>query len=403
MAAMATGLRADAALAAFEAGNTCDALTCLADAVEALSHIDPDDTLRDAYCHRVVRHLVVSMLARIGTGVSSVEGGAITLDAGACSNPDPLPTIRERPLGHIDIVWYLLAKAEIVLGVDVGIRNTLDGRLKQGSIPIMEIDLRTKLIERAVLDLNVGRLTEYFKEYVEAHLISREQAQRVEQFNPLEPWRGNIPVVNANALHRPEGEQAARDALIAFGIVSAVESRAQNMEELVRDFPSGFPGRAVLDEWNGRQTALSEFDKATVTVTRTLLGGGHIVPSLYWTSGVCFLAWMRDSRFKDVLVTRLARWQRCEWQRIVAGEAFRLARPQHTVPAIDEALTVSTDDRRFVAKLLLVGIRFGRYESRTEVSRGSWNRWRAKNRCRCGRRNSAKSRVGVHYGYGRSY
>ena len=355
MAPMATGLRADSALVAFEAGNTGEALTSLANVVQALSNIDPDDTLRAAYCHRVVRHLVLWILSRIGTGVSSADGTAITLEAGACSNPDPSPTIRERPLAHIDIVWYMLAKAEAILGVDVGIRNTLEDRLKQGSIPIMEIGLRTTLMERAIRDLDVGRLTEHFKEYVEAHLNVREMyAQRVEQFNPLDPRRGDIPVVDGGALSQPVGEQAARDALLAFGIVSAIARRAEAVTELAQRFPTGFPGRTVLDQWNGQQTTLSEFDRATVAIIQALLRDDHVVPDLYWTSGVCFLVWMGDSRFKDLLADRLAAWQRREWQRIVAAESFRLARPQQTVPAIEEALTVSTDDRRFVAKLLLV-------------------------------------------------
>ena len=84
-------------------------------------------------CHRVVRHLVLWMLSRMGPGARSAEGTAITVEAGACSNPDPSPTIRERPLAHIDIVWYMLARVEATLGVDVGIRNTLEDRLKQGS------------------------------------------------------------------------------------------------------------------------------------------------------------------------------------------------------------------------------------------------------------------------------
>ena len=355
MAPMAAGLHADAAVATFEAGNKGQALTWLADTVRALSDINPDDTLRSAYCHRVVRHLVLWILSRIGTGVSSAEGTAITLEAGACSNPDPSPKIREHPLAHIDIVWYMLARVEAILGVDLGIRNTLEDRLKQGSIPIMEIGLRTTLMERAIRDLDVGRLTEHFKEYVEAHLIVRKMyAQRVEQFNPLDPRRGNIPVVDGGALSQPEGEQAARDALLAFGIVSAIVRRAEAVTELAQRFPTGFPGRTVLDQWNGQQTTLSEFDRATAAIIQALLRDDHVVPDLYWTSGVYFLVWMRDSRFKDLLADRLAAWQRREWQRIVADESFRLARPQQTVPAIEEALTVSTDDRRFVAKLLLV-------------------------------------------------
>ena len=358
MAPMAIGLRADSAVADFEAGNTGNALTRFVDAVQALSDLDPADTLRAAYCHRVVRHSVVWMLSRAGEGDGTIYGTAISLEAGSCSNPDPPPTIREHPLGHIDIVWYMLTKAEVMLGIDVGISEKLEHRLGQGTIPMWEIDLRTELIRRAVGDLDVGRLIVHFKTYVEGQLFLPDlYTQGVERFNPLNPQRGEIPVADGDALSQPAGEHAARDAILAFGICSAISGRAEAMTELASaldgHFPVGYPGRTVLDHWKGEQTTLSEFEKATVAIIKALLRSEHIVPNLYWTSGVCFLAWTRDSRFKDMVTARLGAWQRREWQRIVAAESFRLARPQQTVPPIEEVLTVSTDDRRFVANLLL--------------------------------------------------
>ena len=104
MAPMAIGLRADSAVAAFEAGNTGEALARVADAVHALSDLDPDESLRAAYCHHVVRHSALWMLSRIGGNAGTIYGRAISLEAGSCSNPEPPPAIREHPLGHIDIV-----------------------------------------------------------------------------------------------------------------------------------------------------------------------------------------------------------------------------------------------------------------------------------------------------------
>ncbi len=59
MRAMSIGLGADAAVAAFEVGKVGLALTRLAEAIEALASINPDASLRTAYCHRVIRHTVL--------------------------------------------------------------------------------------------------------------------------------------------------------------------------------------------------------------------------------------------------------------------------------------------------------------------------------------------------------
>ena len=150
MRAMAVGLGADSAVAALETGNVNRALTRLAEAVEALADINPEATLHAAYCHRVIRHTVLWTQSRITGRAVQIGGRPIAMEAGTCSNPDPLPAIRELPLGHIDVAWYMLAEAESAAGLDVGITATLDDRLAQGPIPVMEVNLRTQMIQTAI-------------------------------------------------------------------------------------------------------------------------------------------------------------------------------------------------------------------------------------------------------------
>ena len=59
MKAMAVGLGADAAVAALENANMRAALIGLAAALNGLRDLDPESTLRTAYCHRVIRHSVL--------------------------------------------------------------------------------------------------------------------------------------------------------------------------------------------------------------------------------------------------------------------------------------------------------------------------------------------------------
>ena len=153
------------------------------------------------------------------------------------------------------------------------------------------------------------------------------------------------------------GEHGARDAIITFAICASISGRSDAMEELgsalEKLFPSGYPGKAILDHWRSEEATLSEWDTWVLAVIRAILDAGHTVPNLYWTSGVCFAAWTKDSRFKDMLTERLVAWQRLAWERIVSSESFRLFRPQQTVRPIKKALENSTDGLGFVAKLLL--------------------------------------------------
>ncbi len=108
MAAMEIGLGADAAAAALRAGEFSRALTGFAKSVDSLANLDGNDTLAAAYCRRVVRYAIRWMNSRItGTPVGvEVSAQNSKLTPGACSNPKPLPEIRERPLAHIDFTWY---------------------------------------------------------------------------------------------------------------------------------------------------------------------------------------------------------------------------------------------------------------------------------------------------------
>lgn len=54
-----------------------------------------------------------------------------------CSNPEPAD-LSDLPFGHIAIVWYLLAEAEIAGGVDAGIAASVsDGLSEANELPTL--------------------------------------------------------------------------------------------------------------------------------------------------------------------------------------------------------------------------------------------------------------------------
>ena len=293
MRVMAVGLSADSAVAALETGDVGRALTRLAEAVEALANINPEATLRAAYCHRVIRHTVLWTQSRITGRAVQIGGRPIAMEAGTCSNPDPLPAIRELPLGHIDVAWYMLAETESAAGLDVGITATLDARLAQGPIPMTEVNLRTQTIQTDIARLDTDGFAAHFTKYVESMVyLSKEVARPRVPFDPVAPARGQIPELVKKEPFDPVVEQVAKDALLAYGICSALADRPEAMTELEAalegQFSGPFPGKPVFDYWNEKSAFSAELDQTVVSIIKVLLQNEHIKPRAFWGGGATF-------------------------------------------------------------------------------------------------------------------
>ena len=358
MHVMAVGLGADSAVAALETGDAGRALTRLVEALDVLAEIDPEATLLAAYCHRVIRHTVLWAQSRITGNDVQIDGQPIVVSAGTCSNPDPLPAIRDLPLGHIDVVWYLLAEAEAAAGLDVGIAGALDDRLAQGPIPLMEAALRTQVIQTDIARLDSSGFAAHFTKYVESTMYFVKDAGRLQApFNPIAPERVQMPTLDKDGPFDSEAEQAAKSTILAYGIYSALAARPQALTELEAEldslFSGPFPGQSVFDHWNEKSDLSAEPDQTVITIIKVLLQNDHVEPYDFWVAGLRFFEWINQSNFKLFLMPRLAAWLRAGWERITTEETFRLSSPRQTVPLIEEVLGIAADDRSFIAKLIL--------------------------------------------------
>ena len=367
MKAMATGLVADSAVAALEAGDAYRALPRLAELVESLADIDPETNLQWAYCHHVIRNAVLWVHSQIEESCFKIGREPMKMEPGSCSNSNPLPEIRRRPLPHIDVTWYILAMAEAAAGLAVGIRTALHDRLVQGPIPAMEFILRQQTIQRDIDKLDAVHFTTHFAPYVESAAYSSLAMGRLRQrFDPLAPERGEVPTLDKHPPFGAAAEQAATAAILAYGICSAMAGRPDAMTGLEAaldsQIPGPFPGKAVFDHWNGKPTTLVERDQVVASIIQILLQQEHTKPPALCLAGLRFLNWINQSLFKNLLTPRLAAWQRSGWKRIATEETFRLSLPKRNVPRIEAILSASANDQRFVANLLLaasesVGIR----------------------------------------------
>lgn len=359
MQAMAIGLRADAAIAAYHAGATERLLRGLALAVSELRDLIPDATLRTAYCHRVIRHAALWAKSCFGERDIMVDGKPVGMLPGACSNPEPLEAIRELPLGPIDFAFYMLAEAEIDANVDAGICASLRSQLVNGPIQFSEITLRDHYITRDIREFDTVRFVEHLMPFVEAMAFAKSGGAAVTQkWDVFNPPRGEIPTLAASGSKITQIEPIATDAVLAFCTSAALLGKPSAIDTLegalVTKFGKDFLGSHVfacfLSSNTSKPADLNQTIAKFIAILRT---GSHIEPRNIWEIGLRFYEKAGQSNFKRILVPRIAAWLRNEWTRIIKQESFRLANPIRTVPAIEATLSQIGNNEGFLARLVL--------------------------------------------------
>lgn len=356
MQTMAVGLEADRAVALLEIGKVGTALQTMASCVTRLAKIDPEESLRAAYCHRVVRHTVLWMESKIDNEEKLINGKPIEILPGTCSNPEPPASIKELPLGPLDLAWYMLAEAEISSGRDVGIVKSLRSKLKDGPILFMEVTLRNRRIAMDVVNSDSVGFARHLLDYLAGMEYLRGQNAFREEFNVLAPPRGEIPPLSSADLSKPV-IGLSEDAVVAFGMVAALHGAADPAVELQKKLAEimgeNYPGKSIVDKWHGVDAPLAPLDK-TVTEAITLMRAeAHLEPRNLWEVGLRLFEKARQSSFRTTLVPLLADWLTEQWKRIIANETFRLARPMQTVPAIEASLASGQKSEALIASLLL--------------------------------------------------
>lgn len=358
MQLMAVGLRADAAVAKLKSGRTKEALGEMSKCLARLQSINPEASLKAAYCHRVIRHAVLWMDTEIDEREAFIDGKPITMLPGACSNPEPPSAIAETPLSPLDLAWYMLADAEISSGLDAGVDRSLDDKLQGGRIPFMEISKETRRITRAVITTDTAR----FAGSLAAHLAGIEHLRSnalpmQETFDIMAPATGAVQVLSAEQLSSPSVTVVAEDALIGFGLAAALQGRAVPIDDLAAEltsiFGASFPGRAVIDNWRGLRSDLTSLDNVVSEQITLLNSSAHLEPRKIWEIGLRAFEKIRQSAFRRALAPLLGKWLRAQWRRIIENESFRISRPKLTVPLVEARLAIEANNETFVASLLL--------------------------------------------------
>lgn len=333
--ALRIGLRADAAQASYLAGDHAAAIAGYSRTLEELKDLDPASSLSAAYCHRVVRHAVLWLMTRLRP--TPVEVEVSDLPPGACSNPDPSEEILKRPLGPIDIAWYLLADASMAMGLP-GLGRDLHSRLIDGPIAGLEITRRKHLADLALTLGDSGEVARAIIPYASGSAYLAVERDKMLSGDLLHPVRGDLPQTLLDGTEAEPARKAAIDLLLAHGMLAGFAGREAAPGELrssVADHPAL---RRLLKIMGGAEGEIRDLPDNVARSIADLRAGEMVDPTITIVATIRFCLWASQSEFRGILAPCLGEWTIQTWLRLLDTQRFRLIDPQINEPEIRKAL-----------------------------------------------------------------
>ena len=353
--AMSIGLCADAALATFKGGNAAAALLLMRDAVVGLRGLDADGTTAEAYCHRVVRHAVAWLFTELKeAGAASSLG--LHFVPGMCSNPDPTEEVRKLPLGHIDVIFYLLAQADLHLPNPERFHAQLGDFIEGLPIIDQEIMLTMSL---ARLAIDTGDAEGFVDLVGKVSAVSAALAAGATPDDDMvNPVRGPSPKASLDDLADPDLLTRASDFVLSFGIAAALSGKAGTIDDVVNqtvDEPHLAGLRALFRQIAGGDTERVSSDMEGAARAIGAIGRGSIdSPRELWAVSSWIVLHLGWSEHRSVIEGKVVSWVRERIAELVSTKRFLLKNPSLTCPAVEAVLNEHPSSRGSTARVLLV-------------------------------------------------
>ncbi|WP_137102335.1 tetratricopeptide repeat protein [Azospirillum argentinense] len=353
--AMAIGLLADTAHAACRAGRADTAILKLREALVRLSTIDPDETLAEAYCHRVVRHAVLWLLREL-TGRFSGLDQDIQYPPGCASNPEPLEAVRLHPVAALDMAFYLLAEADEVLAEPTGFYREFRDYLIDGPILSLEISL-TIMQDRKVIGMHDANdfVTQIRRHAAMAGIVALGGGRNLgDQLR--NPERGLIPLAVIDADASADILHGAEDFLLSFTIAAAIAGNFTAVDTVIEaglNAPELVALHPLLERMAGHITEFGSDREGTAMAINALRQDLTTRPAEFCWWGIWLLLHVRISKFQNGVADPVIAWLFDGWTHLIYKARFRLKAPVINVPPIETILSQPDRTLEAAARLLL--------------------------------------------------
>jgi hypothetical protein len=353
--AMAIGLLADTAHAACCAGYPHIAIPKLRDALLRLPTIDPDGTLAEAYCHRVVRHAVLWLLEEL-TGRFSAVNQDIQYAPGCASNPDPPEAIRSHPVAALDSAFYLLAEVDEALAAPTGFYREFRNCLTDGPILSLEISLAIAQDRKVISAHDPNDFVMRVRRHASMARIVASGGGRDLGDQLRNPERGSIPLAVIDADAPADILRGAEDFLLSFAIAAAIAGDFAAVDTAVAaglNAPELVALHPLLERMVGRAAELRSDREGAAIAVNVLRQDLSVRPAEFCWAGIWLLFHVRVSNLGDGVAAPLVTWLFDGWTHLVRQARFRLTAPTINVPPIETILSHPDRTSAAAARLLL--------------------------------------------------
>jgi len=355
MKLMAIGLRADEALAAYQAGEVARALIGLDTALNEIAPVNPASSIAAGYRRRVIGHSILWLFGKATDTPVSVGGEPTVMLPGMCSNPEPTD-VSDLPSGSVDYVRYLLVQAEIASGVSAGIEQGLRAHLGGRAIPNMELLVRGTRMEFLARRLDANGYIAALPSWVDSQIYLDANRDIVRRGDPQNPVYGEIPPATPEQLLTERAVFSTEDALLSFGIMAALQRRLDALAILCAggsEMLTGYPSRSILEIMAGGQSREEKLPSYVAFEIYRLIHQTTLTPDELFVACVRFVQWAKKSNLQRVLIPSVEAWARAAWERAIEEQRFYLRNPASSVPPIREVLSSADAGLNFMGKLIV--------------------------------------------------
>ncbi|MCF8470886.1 MAG: hypothetical protein K9G30_08890, partial [Parvibaculum sp.] len=198
------------------------AIVLMIRALTEAESIDPAKGLKEHYCKLI---LVSTLLWMHGARADwPMERQAMVI--GMCSNPNPLPELRERPLPQPLLAWYELAELEAEISDNKIALAELRKRTKggKGLLP-METLLAARLLQAATRRLDIDGFLEAMRVYPRAIDLGAKSIKDRKPEDVLNMPIGVIKPVEGKQWQEDRVRDPVRSAILLFVLAAVAQGR----------------------------------------------------------------------------------------------------------------------------------------------------------------------------------
>ncbi|MEE4016004.1 hypothetical protein V1T76_28360 [Roseibium sp. FZY0029] len=329
MRPMHLGLRADAALAAWQDE---DRPTCLVDLVDVIADtekLDPKSSLRASHCHALIRHILLWLDQESSREDRNIADAArAQIYPGVVSNPEPHSEIGERFLPVMEVSWYMLAKIECQCLLDLGIADNIDSHLKGGPVYIGQSLLMHARLEKSIRTANLELFASELENFVAFSVFLASDPSNRSKCGLETPTYGKIP--------RPSREEISRQTDIAerevlnFAVQSLFQGDVTVLDSLysLQNDRNGFAIRAEFSKALAGSGERTDFNLTLAAIIHQLgsdiKGNDLLTPIQVFDLSMKVLQLAKVTVSGDTARLRLYEWLSKKWVFIWSQQRFLL-------------------------------------------------------------------------------